>query len=141
MNMKEIKTELVLQNDISEISRLEPFIDSIGEELGLPPDVIYNLNLALEEAVSNIVLYAYPGQTGKDIRIQAYTEGHCLLLTLTDSGIPFDPTKVKNADVTLSAEERPIGGLGIFLIKSLMTEMRYEYKDGKNILTLVKAIG
>ena len=125
----------MLQNDISEISKLEPFIDNIGEELELPPDVVYNLNLALEEAVSNIVLYAYPGKTGQDIRIQAHTEGHSLLLTLTDSGIPFDPTKVKRA------EERPIGGLGIFLIKSLMTEMRYQYKEGKNILTLVKTIG
>lgn len=131
----------MLQNDISEVSRLEPFIEDIGEELELSPDVVYNLNLALEEAVSNIILYAYPGQTGKDIKVQAHTEGHSLLLTLTDAGIPFDPTKVKNADVTLSAEERPIGGLGIFLIKSLMNEMRYEYKDGKNILTLVKTIG
>lgn len=131
----------MLQNDISEISKLEPFIDNIGEELELPPDVVYNLNLALEEAVSNIVLYAYPGKTGQDIRIQAHTEGHSLLLTLTDSGIPFDPTKVKSTDVTLPAEERPIGGLGIFLIKSLMTEMRYQYKEGKNILTLVKTIG
>ena len=87
------------------------------------------------------MLYAYPGKTGQDIRIQAHTEGHSLLLTLTDSGIPFDPTKVKSADVTLPAEERPIGGLGIFLIKSLMTEMRYQYKEGKNILTLVKTIG
>lgn len=131
----------MLQNDISEISKLEPFIDNIGEELELPPDVVYNLNLALEEAVSNIVLYAYPGKIGQDIRIQAHTEGHSLLLTLADSGIPFDPTKVKSADVTLPAEERPIGGLGIFLIKSLMTEMRYQYKEGKNVLTLVKTIG
>lgn len=139
--LKEIKTELLLQNDISEISKLEPFIDGIGEELELSPDVIYNLNLVLEEAVSNIVLYAYPGQTGKDIRIQAHTEGHSLLLTLTDSGIPFDPTETEAVDVTLPAEERPIGGLGIFLIKSLMNEMKYEYKDGQNILTLVKNIG
>ena len=57
----------MLQNDISEISKLEPFIGNIGEELELPPDVVYNLNLALEEAVSNIVLYAYPGKTGQDI--------------------------------------------------------------------------
>lgn len=75
MNMKEIKTELMLQNDISEISKLEPFIDNIGEELELPPDVVYNLNLALEEAVSNIVLYAYPGKTGQDLRYRLILKG------------------------------------------------------------------
>ena len=71
--MKEIKKELVLLNDIQEISRLASFIEVIGEELSLPATVAFNLNLALEEAVSNIILYAYPDQTGKEIKVHAST--------------------------------------------------------------------
>lgn len=140
MNMKEINKELILQNEVSEISRLASFIESIGEELALPPSLVFNLNLALEEAVSNIIFYAYPGQTGKEIRIQAVTTGRNLIFTLTDSGEAFDPTRVKDADVTLSAEERPIGGLGIFLIKNIMNELEYQRIEGKNVFTLKKVL-
>lgn len=136
--MKEIEKELVLLNEIQEISKLASFIEEIGEELSLPASMVFNLNLALEEAVSNIILYAYPGQTGKEIRVQAATMVHSLVFTLTDSGEAFDPLNTKDADVTLSLEERPIGGLGIFLIKNIMNEVEYQRIEGKNIFTLKK---
>ena len=138
--MKEIKKELVLLNDIQEISRLASFIEVIGEELSLPATVAFNLNLALEEAVSNIILYAYPDQTGKEIKVHATTTANCPVFTLTDTGEAFDPLDVKDTDITLPLEDRPVGGLGIFLIKNIMDEVEYQRIEGKNIFTLKKEL-
>ena len=123
---------LVMRNDIQQIPTLAEWVDMIGlpEELNMP------INLALEEAVSNVMLYAYPGKSGQ-VLVEC-TKTDKLVFTITDSGIPFDPTQQEEPDVTQSAEERPIGGLGIFLVKQIMNEVHYERKDGKNILTLVK---
>ena len=99
-----------------------------------------NLNLALEEVVSNVILYAYPREMGEKITIMAQTEKQSLIFTITDKGKEFDPTNVEEADVTLSAEEREIGGLGIFIVKNIMNEVTYQRLDGKNILTLKKNI-
>lgn len=138
--MKKIDKKLILRNEVSEISRLASFVEAIGEELELPPGLTFNLNLALEEAVSNIIFYAYPDQTGGEIGVHAATEADSLVFTLTDSGQAFDPTRVKDADVTLSAAERPIGGLGIFLIRQIMDKLEYSRTDGKNILRLRKRL-
>lgn len=138
--MKKINKELILQNEISEISKLPSFIEAIGEELELPPSLTFNFNLVLEEAISNIIFYAYPNQTGKEISVQAATVANSLVFTLTDSGQAFDPTQVEDDDITLSAAERPIGGLGIFLIKQIMDKLEYRRTDGKNILTLEKVL-
>lgn len=135
-----INKELILQNEISEISKLPSFIEAIGEELELPPSLTFNFNLVLEEAISNIIFYAYPNQTGKEISVQAATVANSLVFTLTDSGQAFDPTQVEADDITLSAAERPIGGLGIFLIKQIMDKLEYRRTDGKNILTLEKVL-
>lgn len=120
------------------MNKLTQFIEEIGEELQLAPDLVFNLNLVLEEAVSNIILYAYPKQMGKEISIQADTIEQSLVFTLTDTGKPFDPTQAAEADITLSAEERPIGGLGIFLIKQIMNEVKYQRIEGCNVFTLKK---
>lgn len=136
--MKELKKELTLRNELTELQKLEPFIGEISAELALPQELALNLNLVLEEAVSNIILYAYPGQTGKEIGVQALCNDRCLIFTLTDTGLPFDPTQAEDADISLPVEERPIGGLGIFLIKKIMDLVEYRRVDGKNIFTLKK---
>lgn len=138
--MKEIIEELTLTNKIEEIGKLEPFTEQIGERLSLAPDLVFNLNLVLEEAVSNVINYAYPHQEGKEINIQASLMKDNLIFVITDSGVAFDPTLVPEADITLSAEERPIGGLGIFIIKQIMNEVNYQRIDGKNVFTLKKFI-
>lgn len=138
--MKELKKELTLRNELTELEKLVPFIEQLSDELALPHELAFNLNLVLEEAISNIILYAYPGQMGKEISVQALSNGRSLILTLTDTGVPFDPTQVEDADITLSVEERPIGGLGIFLIKNIMNEVEYQRIEGKNIFTLKKEI-
>lgn len=125
---------LVMRNDIQQIPTLAEWIEMIGmpEELNMP------INLALEEAVSNVMLYAYPGKSGQ-VLVECVKSDR-LVFTITDSGIPFDPTQQADPDVTQSAEERPIGGLGIFLVRQIMDDIRYERKDNKNILTLTKQL-
>lgn len=135
-----MKKHLIIQNEIDEISKLPAFIDEIAEELDLIPELVFNLNLVLEEAVSNIILYAYPKQMGKEISIMVDKNDNILVLTLTDTGKEFDPTQVPEVDINLSAEERSIGGLGIFLIKNIMNEVEYQRVEGRNVFTLKKIL-
>ena len=135
-----MEKSIVLVNDISEITRLNAFIEEIGKEFSLAPDVIFNMNLVLEEAVVNIINYAYPKEEHETIYLSAKMQDESIILILTDTGKEFDPTVAPEADVTLSADERQIGGLGIFLIRQIMNEVKYERIDGKNVLTLEKKI-
>jgi anti-sigma regulatory factor (Ser/Thr protein kinase) len=131
---------LILRNEIEEISKLPLFIEELGDELGLSPELIFNLNLVLEEAISNVVLYAYPKEEHEIITLTAKKIENQLIFILTDSGKEFDPTQIPDADITLSAEERSIGGLGIFLIRQIMNRVEYQRIDGKNVLTLGKEL-
>jgi anti-sigma regulatory factor (Ser/Thr protein kinase) len=128
---------IVLYDDLSEIERLTEFMDQLVEELELDFADGYNLHLALEEACSNIIRYAYPGETGKTFCLDVEANEKSVVFTLTDSGIPFNPLEnAPEVDITLSAEEREIGGLGIFLIKNVMSSVAYERRGGENILTM-----
>ena len=132
---------LVLPNDIETIPQLNEFIDSVAEEVGLEMSLTMSLNLALEEAVVNVMEYAYPeGQKG-NVEIEVTADQQWMTFVITDTGIAFDPTTKEDADTTLSAEERPIGGLGIFLVRQLMDVIDYKRKDNKNVLTLRKKLG
>ncbi len=132
---------LVLPNDIETIPQLNEFIDSVAEEVGLEMSLTMSLNLALEEAVVNVMEYAYPeGQKG-NVEIEVTADQEWMTFVITDTGIAFDPTMKEDADTTLSAEERPIGGLGIFLVRQLMDVIDYKRQDNKNVLTLRKKLG
>ena len=132
---------LVLPNDIETIPQLNEFIDSVAEEVGLEMSLTMSLNLALEEAVVNVMEYAYPeGQKG-NVEIEVTADQQRMTFVITDTGIAFDPTTKEDADTTLSAEERPIGGLGIFMVRQLMDVIEYKRKDNKNVLTLRKKLG
>ena len=135
-----MEKKLVIKNDISEISKLATFIGELSEDLNFTPELNFNLNLVLEEAVSNVILYAYSKEVQKEITLLANISDNNLIFVLTDSGKEFDPTKVPDADVTLSAEEREIGGLGIFLIRQIMDTVEYQRIDGKNVLTMRKQL-
>ena len=135
-----MEKKLVLKNEISEIDTLAVFVRELGEELGLTSDLVFNLNLVLEEAVSNVILYAYPKGEQQEISLSANVSDNNLVFVLTDSGKEFDPTQAPDADITLSAEERQIGGLGIFLIRQIMNQIEYQRIDGKNVLTLGKQL-
>ena len=135
-----MEKQLVLKNEIAEISKLASFIDELGEAWNLPTELVFNLNLVLEEAVSNVILYAYPEGETQEISLSVNLTDNNLVFLLTDSGKEFDPTQAPEADVTLSAEERQIGGLGIFLIRQIMNTVEYQRIDGKNVLTLGKQL-
>ena len=135
-----MEKSIILANELSEISRLNDFIEDIGNEFSLTPDVVFNLTLVLEEAVVNVINYAYPKEDHESIYLSAKMQDGSIIFVLSDSGKEFDPTMAPEADVTLSAEDRQIGGLGIFLIRQIMDEVRYERIDGKNVLTLEKKL-
>ena len=135
-----MEKSITLANDIAEISRLATFSEELGEAFELTPDVIFNLNLVIEEAVVNVINYAYPKEEHQSIYLSANLHEDSIVFVLTDTGKEFDPTQAPEADITLSAEERPIGGLGIFLIRQIMNEVKYQRIDGKNVLTLEKKL-
>ena len=135
-----MEKKLILQNEVAEISKLAIFIEELGEEFGLSPELVFNLNLVLEEAVSNVILYAYPKEEHQTISLIARKKDNQLIFVLTDSCKEFDPTQAPDADITLSAEDRPIGGLGIFLMRQIMNTVEYQRIEGKNVLTLGKEL-
>ena len=142
-SMGEVERELNICNELSESEKLVPFIESIGEELQLPTSLVMSLNLALEEALVNVIQYAYPDGVKGNVVLRAHWDKQsqdAVTFVLEDKGKAFDPTQVREADVTLGVEERPIGGLGIFLIRKLMDEVSYQRKDDKNLLVMVKRI-
>lgn len=137
-----MKQELILKNNVSEVSALGEWVEQIGEELSLPMADVFNLNLALEEAVVNVISYAYPGEDGQTLSLSVTSlDGNGnIVFQLKDQGLPFDPTKAEAPDLTLSAEEREIGGLGIFLVKNIMKHVSYQREGDSNVLTMVYSI-
>ena len=132
--------KILLKNDISELRKLFQLTDELQQELELTPDIIFNLNLALEEAVTNTILYAYPGTEG-EIELTIAQADDNLYFTITDKGVAFNPlTDAPEADVTSSAQEREIGGLGVFLFTQLMDLVEYERNCDSNILRMTKKI-
>ncbi|MBO4463176.1 MAG: SpoIIE family protein phosphatase [Prevotella sp.] len=135
-----LRKSIVLSNDTNEVPRLAAFVDEVCEALGFNATVTMQMNLAIEEAVVNVMEYAYPRGTRGDVSIEAQSNDVRLKFTITDSGSPFDPTAKADADTSLNAEERPIGGLGIHLVRQLMDSINYERVDGHNVLTLRKKL-
>ena len=139
---KDIKLHrsITLPNDIDEVPQLATFVDQVCEALGFDMSTTMSLNLALEEAVVNVMSYAYPSETMGSVNIEAIANERLLKFIISDWGTPFDPTAEKEVDTTLSAEDRPIGGLGIHLVRQIMDSINYERTDGMNVLTLCKKI-
>lgn len=127
-----------LSNDVQEIPLLNAFVDEICEFNGLDDMTTMQMNLAIEEAVVNVMNYAYPEGTKGFVDITSMSDDESLQFVISDNGKPFDPTTKEEVDTTLPVEERRIGGLGIFLVRKMMDNVKYEYKDGQNILTLRK---
>ena len=134
-NLKEFKVGANVQN----LSQVISFIDSVLEENGCPMRTKMQIDVAVEEIYVNIASYAYGDAEGEAIiRAGVTDDPKSVEITFIDSGIPYDPLKKEDPDVTLSADKRPIGGLGIFMVKKSMDDMIYEYKDGQNCLTIKK---
>lgn len=127
---------LHLTNDTRQISELHTWLTRWQQELGITEERLFQINLALEEAVANCMQYAYPDQ--KDMPIEVTMERHDdeLVFVVDDQGVAFDPTKVTAPDITLPAEQRDAGGLGVFLIRQLAKSLSYERVANHNRLTI-----
>jgi sigma-B regulation protein RsbU (phosphoserine phosphatase) len=125
---------------LKDVPRLATFVEAICEALSFDDMVTMQMNLAIEEAVVNVMDYAYPEGVKGYVDIEVWADEQWLTFVITDSGKPFDPTTKGEVDITLSAEERDIGGLGIYLVRQIMDSIGYEYKDGHNVLTLKKKV-
>ena len=131
---------LTLKNDVHEVARFSSFMKSVTEKLGIEKSLARQLRLAVEEAVVNVINYAYPVGTEGSVTIKMMSDGNILYCQIIDAGKPFDPTTKEKTDITLSAEERQVGGLGILLVRELMDSINYERIEGQNVLTLMKRI-
>ncbi|MBQ4022038.1 MAG: SpoIIE family protein phosphatase, partial [Bacteroidales bacterium] len=131
---------LILHNDIQQIPQLADFVETIAEEKNLDQGTAMSLNLALEEAVTNVIQYAYPEGSDGLVDVEAVLREGQLEFIISDSGKPFDPTAKPEVDITAGVEERPIGGLGIHLVKHIMDSVSYRREEGKNVLTMIKKI-
>lgn len=135
--MKDITVDATLDN----LEVVQNFVNEELENQGCSMKVMMQIEIAVEEIFVNIVHYAYNPQVGKaTVRCEVTDNPMQVIIQFLDSGIPFDPMAKEDADITLSAEERNIGGLGIYMVKQSMDEVNYEYKDGKNVLTIRKVL-
>ena len=136
--MREMDIAATLEN----VDTVMAFVDQQLEEVGCSMKAQMQIDIAVEEVYVNIAHYAYnPEVGGVTIRVQIEEEPLAVILTFIDKGKPYDPLAKEDPDVTLAAEDRQIGGLGIFMVKKSMDNVSYEYNEGRNILTLKKKLG
>lgn len=136
--MKELTVDAAVEN----IEVVTDFVNEELEKLDCPVKARRQIDVAIDELFGNIARYAYSPDVGKaTVRFSVEEDPLEVTITFIDNGIPFNPLEKSNPDTHLSAEERPIGGLGIFLVKKSMDMVEYEYKNGQNILKIKKNIG
>lgn len=133
----EASAALTLTNHINELERLEPFLEEFFQQNNLAQTPFSQINLALEEALANVIMYAYPEGTQGDVTLSMKAEDNAIQMEISDKGVPFNPLQQQETDLDVPLEERKIGGLGIHLIKEIMDSVTYEYREGRNVLRLV----
>ena len=132
---------LKLPASIEKIEEATTFMNEVLDNAGCSEKVKMQMSVALDELMSNVARYAYaPGTGDITIGFDVLENPKRLVMTLTDSGKPYNPLEKEDPDITLSAEQREIGGLGIFIVKKYMDDMTYEYKDGQNIVKITKIL-
>ena len=133
--------ELTVEARPESIPRIIDFVDGELDGLGCPVKTKTQIDIAIDELCSNIARYAYDGESGKmTVTVEGESAPGTVSISFQDEGKPFNPLASEDPDVTLSARERRVGGLGIFLVRKSMDDVRYEYRDGKNILTIRKTL-
>ena len=131
--------ELTIAATVESIETVTDFVNEQLEAYDCPMKILMQINIAIDELFSNIAHYAYNPETGDaTVRVEVIEDPMAVIITFIDNGVPYDPLKQKDPDTTLPAEERELGGLGIYMVKKTMDDITYEYKDGKNILSIKK---
>ena len=135
--MKEMTIDAAIEN----IPAVTAFVEEQLEQYNCPMKAQMQIDIAIDELFSNIAQYAYNPKTGKaTVRVEVTENPMAVIITFIDNGVPYNPLAKADPDVTLSADEREIGGLGIFMVKKSMDDINYEYKNGQNILKIKKNI-
>ena len=136
--MKELEIDATVEN----IEKVTDFVNELLEQYDCPMKAQTQIDIAIDELFGNIAHYAYNPDVGPaTVRGEVTDDPITVIITFIDHGVPYDPLKKADPDITLSAEERDIGGLGIYIVKKSMDDITYEYKDGQNILSIKKKIG
>ena len=135
--MKELTIAAVVEN----IDTVTEFVNTQLENLDCPLKAQMQIDIAIDELFGNIAHYAYNPDVGNaTVRVEVTEEPLAVIITFIDGGVPYDPLNAEDPDISLSAEDRQLGGLGIYMVKKSMDEISYEYKDGKNILSIKKKL-
>ena len=129
--------QIMIPAKLDYLETLVNFVNDVSQNFDIDESLLNKLNIAIEEIFVNIANYAYPTGDG-EVTINALSEPGKIIFEFIDSGIPYNPLEKSDPDITLSAEERAIGGLGIFMVKKVMDDVIYRYEDGQNILTIIK---
>ena len=133
--------ELSLEAAVANISTVTDFVNAILEELDCPMKAQLQIDVAIDELFSNIAKYAYaPGTGPATVRVETEEDPRAVILTFIDRGKRYDPLSAREPDLSLDLAQRPVGGLGIFLVRKTMDNVSYEYRDGRNILRIKKQI-
>lgn len=136
--MKGMK-ELTINATIENVAAVTAFVDEQLEQLDCPMKTQMQVDIAIDELFGNIANYAYNPEIGAaTVRVEVTDDPLAVVITFIDNGVPYDPLAKADPDITLSAGEREIGGLGIYMVKKIMDDVSYEYKDGLNILQIKK---
>lgn len=135
--MKKLTVDATVEN----IEKVTAFVNEQLEQLNCPLKAQMQIDIAIDELFGNIAHYAYNPKTGSaTVRVEVLQDPLSVVVTFIDNGKAYDPLAREDPDVALTAEEREIGGLGIYMVKKSMDEISYEYKDGQNILRIKKKI-
>ncbi|HEX9666264.1 MAG TPA: ATP-binding protein [Thermodesulfobacteriota bacterium] len=132
------KISVELKNDLTEIVRMSQIIDEFCASNKLPPDTVFALNLSLEEILANVIAYGYDDHNEHVINVRMNLHQGQVYIEVEDDGKPFNPLEVDAPDIDKPLEERPIGGLGIHLVKNHMDSLQYKRKDERNLLIMKK---
>ena len=135
--MKEITVDATIEN----MNIVTAFVDDFLDEIACPMKSKIQINIVIDEIFGNICHYAYKDSIGAvTVRVESGNTPKAVFLTFTDNGVPYNPLETEDPDITLSSEERKIGGLGIYLVKKNMDEMKYEYVNQQNRLWMEKRL-
>ena len=135
---QEVSENIFLRNDLTEIERLAKTVSEFGKRNNLSGEVMYDVRLALEEVVSNIIRYGFEDDYGHQISIQIHLQGEILTLQIKDDGKPFNPLAVETNNIEKPFDEREEGGMGVYIVRKLMDELKYMRAEGNNVLLLRK---
>ncbi len=133
--------ELTVAATIDNIETVTDFVNEELEALDCPMKTQMQIDIAIDELFSNIANYAYAPEVGEaTVRVEPKDDALAVVVTFIDKGMPYNPLENEDPDTTLSIDKREVGGLGVYMVKKSMDDIKYEYKDGQNILSIVKRL-